>query len=714
MTSVAPRHPDHVMKLARMGAAHPTRLSFMRSLLRMLRREHWTFERVHWDLDDVGVGTAVYCAVGPERTYSLVAFGHDLDDEQRSDRVIATAWDSTFTLFDGVPTAADLERLRAEVPYQEAGRVGETELTLSRANRSVRMFTHVVDRLADGQQPDQELIDQVGYLMRTTAVYGSGKFGAADRGRLLERPECLPSFRIEMLSVWLIRQYTTDLVEHLAARRAPSTAVRLDAALRRSFGVGNSTGLGMAPFLANHPALLHTWVDAKEQALARVRSAPLRPADRALISTLHERAEIAVAGWYTDDVRQAEAIDGLRNDLDRLREHLASPWRDWDELYTWAERELTLEGQELVVSLLIECRGDLVDELADTLYVDEDECFPIDGAMTVAALRGIIETVYSWALDPDYGTEHDSARFWYTSEEKLEPRLGQRYEEPGADLELPLAVGRDIASLHRLLHDHSSTASAATLLAAHPDVRHVVRRVQIAADRPYAEIRDNTISAELRAVDLLRYKLAYFGASRFDPRSDRWTRITMFQHAPYPDEFASIDADDWAYPTLGAPQASQRDARWEATASLEPGRPVPTPTSVACSLAELGALSRKAARGAGATWGEADDIAKAIIWIAARDTDRVAAIVTALDALDAQGRSADNPVLAAIALADTSKRAVGEHVAPELAHRTPTHGHVHLPERVWDRLGEFAWRTYVPETEQGRLQGAGAGLTDND
>ena len=29
-----------------------------------------------------------------------------------------------------------------------------------------------------------------------------------------------------------------------------------------------------------------------------------------------------------------------------------------------------------------------------------------------------------------------------------------------------------------------------------------------------------------------------FGASRFDPRSDKWVRISMFQDMPYPDEMA--------------------------------------------------------------------------------------------------------------------------------------------------------------------------------
>ena len=62
--------------------------------------------------------------------------------------------------------------------------------------------------------------------------------------------------------------------------------------------------------------------------------------------------------------------------------------------------------------------------------------------------------------------------------------------------------------------------------------------MRIAARYPYAEIRDNLIGAEMRPIDLLRCKLAMFGAQRFDPRSDRWLRITLFQGAPYPHELA--------------------------------------------------------------------------------------------------------------------------------------------------------------------------------
>ena len=57
-------------------------------------------------------------------------------------------------------------------------------------------------------------------------------------------------------------------------------------------------------------------------------------------------------------------------------------------------------------------------------------------------------------------------------------------------------------------------------------------------DLPYAEIRDNVLDQTMLPIDILRCKLAFFGATRFDPRSDRWVRISLFQGQPFPDELA--------------------------------------------------------------------------------------------------------------------------------------------------------------------------------
>ena len=540
-TAAFRRPPDVVMRLARMGSFFQTRLSFMRSLLRRVKREGWTFKRGLWAIDEQGFGRAVYTVYGPERAYSLVAFSHDLPDHLRSDRVIATAWDATFALFDGVPEASDLDRLEQNVPKQEAGRISDSELSLSRANRSVRLWQHVIDALSAGRQPDREQLEAVGYLVRTTAVYGSGKFGAADRLTIAERPEVSAPFQAELLSVWLIRAFALDLVEHIAAARGGTQAAVIEPALRRRIGVGNSTGLGMAPFLINHPALLNNWMMAREEAIARVRSLPhAEPAHIDDFKHHFEQARFNAAQWQSEHPIQIAKLASLHADLDQMAAYIENQSladdHPWDRFYRWAERELSLEGQEQLVSLLLEPYGELVDALTQCMDADEHLSFFIDGAMPLARLRATLESDCHWALDVNYEEPSNCARFWYTSAEKLEPRVGERFEEAGAEYELPLAVGRDLKQLYDALAAVDPNGSTADFLLAHPEHRHTVRRVQNLMTHPYAEIRDNVIAADMLPIDILRCKLSFFGATKFDPRSDRWVRICMYQDAPFPHE----------------------------------------------------------------------------------------------------------------------------------------------------------------------------------
>ena len=591
MKTVPLRSPASVMRLARMGSFHHSRLSFLRALLHRIAREKWTFERRLWEIDANGVGRAVYCVHGPKRSYSLVAFAHDLPDEMRSDRVIATAWDATFTLFDGIPSEADLQRLAVNVPKQEAGRISDSELTLARANHSVRLWSHVIERLASGNQPDPEQIEAVGYLMRTTAVYGSGKFGAADRAAIAEREELKSPFRAEMLTVWLIRAFTLDLVEHMAHVKGGDAAVTIAPNLRRRFGVGNSTGLGMAPFIINHPTLLHRWMAAREEALARVRSVEQATAHAIqLFKAALADARRNAAEWHTEHPLQVGKVESLRADLSLLTAHVEagalSGANPWERLYCWAQERLSLEGQEQLVSLLMEPYPDLVDALAEDMDADESTPFTLVGSMEIGRVRELIKSHFAWATAIDFSTEQGRALFWYVSEEKLEPRLGERAQEDGASLELPLCVADQVQALVRDLQSWREDATVADFLLAHPTHRQVLRRIQLAEAHPYAEIQDNLIDAAMLPIDLLRCKLSFFGATKFDPRSSRWVRISLFQDSPFPHE-------------LCAPSE-----RADVTGAIR------------YSLAEIEALSRKAARGGGLDWGLADEAGKASRWLA--------------------------------------------------------------------------------------------------
>lgn len=535
------RPPETVMRLARMGSFHQTRLSFMRTLLRRLKKEQWRFAKPVWEIDSDGYGRAVYSVIGSVRTYSLVAFSHYLADEMRSDRVIATAWDATFTLFDGMPTTADLDRLQQNVPKQEAGRISDTEISLSRANRSVRLWKHVIDNLSDGKQPDRKQLESVGYLVRTTAVYGSGKFGAADRLMVCDRPELRDPFQAELLSVWLTRAFAIDLVEHIAKSIGGDKAVVIDPDLRKRMGVGNSTGLGMAPFLFNHPTLINNWMMAREEAIARVRS--VETANVSEVTEFldwFERAKFNFSQWHTAHEIQLAKLARLGDDLKKMSAYIDNDCLmsdyPWNRFYLWAEQQLSLEGQEQLVSLCLEPYGELIDGLTACMDADEQLSFFIDGSMSIAEIHNIIQSQCQWALSIDFSKPENLARFWYTSAEKLEPRVGQRFEESGEAYELPYAIGYYIYQLNQALASWSAEKPIADFLLEHPEHRHTLRRVQNLKTHPYAEVQDNVIASDMLPIDLLRCKLSFFGATKFDPRSDRWVRICMYQDYPYPQE----------------------------------------------------------------------------------------------------------------------------------------------------------------------------------
>ena len=122
------------MRLRRMGASFPTRLSFLRTLMRALAADDAHVTRPVWAISADGFGHAVYSVTLGGFTYSLVAVSTDLPPDMRTDRVIATAWDTAYVLYDGVPSVDEIARIVAAAPRQEAARFEATDLVLSRAN----------------------------------------------------------------------------------------------------------------------------------------------------------------------------------------------------------------------------------------------------------------------------------------------------------------------------------------------------------------------------------------------------------------------------------------------------------------------------------------------------------------------------------------------------------------------------------------------------
>ena len=546
------RDPNTIMKLSRLGSFHQSKLSFLRSFLNEFK--DWEYKQDLFNLDENGYGEAVYSFKKDKRVYSLVCFANHIKDEERSDRVIATKWDAAFTLHDGVPGKKDIERLKNEVPKQEVGRLSYKELTLSRANKSVRLFNHVTENLSQGLQPDLNLLSKVGYLYRTTAVYGSGKFGLADRFRIKNREEINGPFRLEMMLVYLVRQFTFDQVNHVAYHKNPTKAVKLDEKISKNLGIGNSTGLGMAPFIVNHPTLLNNWILSREIALKKIREIKdVKKNDSALFVDCVKKSLTNITSWNTDSEYQKNKINNLLKDVQKFLKFIENDFdftREYpfNSIYEWLEKQTCEECIEYVVSIMMEPYSEITEPLVKEMSSDEEKYFNIPAHRTVEDLRNIIEKKYPNILQINFEKKENNQNFWFISKNKEEPRLADRFEEHGSELEQPLAIARDIKKLHEILLVSKNSQTISDFLIKNSELRHIVRRVFIVEKFPYSEIQDNTIGKNIMPIDMLRLKLSFFGALKFDPRSDKWLRICMFQGAPLPHELKNYD-EQWVYKT---------------------------------------------------------------------------------------------------------------------------------------------------------------------
>ena len=553
MLNIDLRHPKDVMKLSRLGSFHQSKLSFLRSFIREFK--YWEFKRDVFNLDKYGYGVAVYSFRRNKRVYSLICFSQYINSNERSDRVIATKWDAAFVLHDGIPTKNDIERLKKNVPMQEIGRMSNKELALSRANKSVRIFDHVVNSLSSGKQPNINLIKKVGYLYRTTAVYGSGKFGLADRFRIKDREEICGPFRLEMMLVYLVRQFTFDQINHISKMRDPDKFIRLDKKIARNLGIGNSTGLGMAPFIVNHPTLLHQWIYNREKALKEIRL--IKDVSKKEIEHFKfclEKSKKIIDTWYTDSKYQNKKIKSLKNDLIKFNEYFSSlkfisKKYLWNEIFLWIDKYLDEECSEYLISMMMEPYDNIIEPLVKNMSSDEEKYFNIPSSRKLIELKKIIETKYKSILNINFNDKKSNTFFWFISKNKEEPRIAKRFDEPGADLEQPLAIARDIKKLYEKISNENLSKTVADFLNYNDLLRHIVRRIFISEKFQYSEIQDNIISESLIPIDMLRLKLSFFGAQKFDPRSDKWLRICMYQGAPLANELKNSD-DTWIYNSI--------------------------------------------------------------------------------------------------------------------------------------------------------------------
>jgi hypothetical protein len=317
-------------------------------------------------------------------------------------------------------------------------------------------------------------------------------------------------------------------------------------------GIGNSTGLGMAPFIVNHPTLLNNWIFSRETALKKIREIRnIKPEEFNLFKDCVRNSIKNLTTWNTESKYQLKKINSLLKNTKKFLRFIESEFKfeidyPFNQIYLWLEQETCEETIEYIVSIMMEPFDKIVKPLIKHMSSEEDKYFNIPTHRTVEELREIVEKRYPDILKIDFNNKKNKKNFWFISKNKEEPRYADRYEESGSDLEQPLAIARDIKKLHEKLTNSKNSITIDKFLINNSDLRHVVRRAFIIEKFPYAEIQDNTIGENVVPIDMLRLKLSFFGALKFDPRSDKWLRICMFQGAPLPHELKNFN-QQWVY-----------------------------------------------------------------------------------------------------------------------------------------------------------------------
>jgi hypothetical protein len=227
----------------------------------------------------------------------------------------------------GPATEADIESAREELPKLYRGRATPNALVWCRSNRSMRVFDQTLEALAEGRQPAIEELSQVCYLMRNTGLDGNGTFGTRSFPALGKDHALGGPLQAQLLTAYLMREFSCDLVEHLARLRS-DRAVPLDPAIRRYLGVGNGSALGLIFFVHKHPQLIGNWIAAREEAIARARGLRLEQGDARIdeLLALVERAitfrrqDRMVYETFTSSAEVADNLEKVSVALVELRE----------------------------------------------------------------------------------------------------------------------------------------------------------------------------------------------------------------------------------------------------------------------------------------------------------------------------------------------------------------------------------------------------------
>lgn len=549
--------PHTMMDPRNLGAMQPTRLSASRSFMAKMIREKWKIEKEVFELDARGNGQLRYAITTPEGSLTFVAFLQEPHNKNRTGRIIGTSWDMVGALLDGVATAEQVRATREEIPRLYEGRATPNTLVWFRSNQSLRIFRDARAALAEGRQPDAKELHRVGYLMRNTGLDGNGTFGTMPFRAIPDGHPLAVSYHAQMLSAYLMRELSVDVVEELARLDSPDTAVKFNRDVKRLLGVGNGSALGLAMLFYNRPVLVNSYISAYLDVLDHILNDPSSStAERLAVLESHLSRTIRYRSFLNTSYRFFTSNMEIVADLRRIRAKVRAGMRGditttcgrtvLGEIHREIENQVSKEALHSFGALVIELDPDYCDDVVQSRLAF-DEQLDMPPQTTLQDVREMAAGAFSWARDLPLNDEENRDRVWYQSRAAEEPRSGPREEVPDAHeliQSYPDQVRELIAAIDEV--DCTSTATVGALIAKRPDLEYIARLVVALADMPYATAHVDPHDTDFVPVWVIRFVNSFIhGLDRTEDHMGRDVRGIIFEGAPYRDEIGDADASTW-------------------------------------------------------------------------------------------------------------------------------------------------------------------------
>ncbi|WGW13233.1 hypothetical protein LWF01_05555 [Saxibacter everestensis] len=561
--------PAIVMDPRNLGAMQPTRLSASRSFMSKMIRENWRIEREVFEIDRRGNGQARYSISTPEGALTFLAFMSEPSNKNRTGRIIGTSWDMIGALIDGVATAEQVRETEEELPRLYEGRATANTLMWFRSNQSLRIFRAVRAALARGDQPDIKDLRHVGYIMRNTGLDGNGTFGTTPFAAIRKDHPLKSSYHAQMLSAYLMRELSVDLVEELARLDAPDTAVCIDPSIKRLIGVGNGSALGLAMLFYNRPILVNSYISAYLKVVDHVlRSETLGTKEDFTTLEDHLNRTIRYRSFLTTSYRFFTSNMEIVADLRRIRAKVRAAARGevipaagdtvLATIHREASAQVSKEALHSFNTLLMELVPDYCAQISEQ-YLNFEENLALDPTTPLNTLREVITTSFQWALSLPLNDDENRDRVWYQSRAAEEPRSGPREEVPEAHeliQSYPLYVRELLSAIDHA--EHGTTLG--DLLSNHPELEYITRLVLSLKDKPYATAYADPHDTDFVPVWVIRFVNSFIhGLDRTEDHMGRDVRGLIFESAPYRDEIAEADDSTWWW-SYEKPAVSTRTA----------------------------------------------------------------------------------------------------------------------------------------------------------